>query len=61
VEAWRKGLEVDVLGTVHAVEAALPFLEQSDAASIVAVSSTAASWISMGVVITKGSLMAAAA
>jgi 3-oxoacyl-[acyl-carrier protein] reductase len=41
-EAWRLGLEVDVLGTVRAVEAALPFLETSDAASIVAISSTAA-------------------
>lgn len=42
VDAWRLGLEVDVLGTVRAVEAALPFLEKSDAASIVAISSTAA-------------------
>ena len=41
-QAWRDGLEVDVLGTVHAVEAAMPFLEASDAASIVAVSSPAA-------------------
>jgi 3-oxoacyl-[acyl-carrier protein] reductase len=41
-EAWRKGLEVDVLGTVRTVEAAMPFLEASDAASIVAISSTAA-------------------
>lgn len=41
-ESWRKGLDVDILGTVHAVEAALPFLEVSDAASIVAISSTAA-------------------
>lgn len=39
---WRKGLEVDILGTVHAVEAALPFLEQSKAPSIVAIASTAA-------------------
>ena len=49
VEAWRSGLEVDVLGTVRAVEAALPFLEQSDAASIVAISSTAAVNTSGGV------------
>ncbi len=41
VEAWKKGLDVDVLGTVRAVEAALPFLEDSNAASIVAISSTA--------------------
>jgi len=46
---WRLGLEVDVLGTVRAVEAALPFLENSDAASIVAISSTAAVNISGGV------------
>lgn len=42
VEAWQKGLDVDVLGTVRAVESAMPFLEASDAASIVAISSTAA-------------------
>jgi len=40
-EEWRLGLEVDVLGTVRAVEAALPFLEKSDAASIVGIASTA--------------------
>lgn len=49
VDDWRLGLEVDVLGTVRAVEAALPFLEQSDAASIVAISSTAAVNTSGGV------------
>ena len=42
VDAWQTGLDVDVLGTVRAVEAALPFLEASGAASIVAISSTAA-------------------
>jgi len=41
VDAWRLAMEVDMLGTVRAVEAAVPFLEKSDAASIVAVSSTA--------------------
>jgi 3-oxoacyl-[acyl-carrier protein] reductase len=41
-DAWRTGLEVDVLGTVRAVEAALPHLKQSKAASIVGISSTAA-------------------
>lgn len=49
VDAWRSGLEVDILGTVRAVEAALPFLEKSDAASIVAISSTAAVNTSGGV------------
>jgi 3-oxoacyl-[acyl-carrier protein] reductase len=41
-EAWRAGLETDVLGTVRAVESALPFLEKSDCGSIVAIASTAA-------------------
>lgn len=41
-EAWRAGLETDVLGTVRAVEAALPFLESSDCGSITAIASTAA-------------------
>jgi NAD(P)-dependent dehydrogenase (short-subunit alcohol dehydrogenase family) len=38
-ESWRKGFEVDMMHTVHAVEAAMPYLEQSDAASIVIISS----------------------
>lgn len=41
-EEWRLGLEVDVLGTVRAVEAAMPYLEKSDRAAIVAIASTAA-------------------
>ena len=41
-EAWRSGLEVDVLGTVRAVEAAMPYLLRSNAASIVGISSTVA-------------------
>jgi 3-oxoacyl-[acyl-carrier protein] reductase len=49
VEDWRLGMEVDILGTVRAVEAAMPFLEKSDAASIVAIASTAAVNISGGV------------
>lgn len=49
MEAWRVGLEVDILGTVRAVEAALPFLEASDAGAIVAISSTAAVNTSGGV------------
>jgi NAD(P)-dependent dehydrogenase (short-subunit alcohol dehydrogenase family) len=39
---WRRYFEIDVMGTVHAVEAALPFLEASDAAAIVVISSIAA-------------------
>ena len=40
-EAWRKGFEIDVMGTVFGIEAALPFLEKSAAGAIVAVGSTA--------------------
>jgi 3-oxoacyl-[acyl-carrier protein] reductase len=38
-ENWRTGFEVDLMHTVRMVEAALPHLERSDAASIIAVSS----------------------
>ena len=38
-ESWRKGFEIDMMHTVRAVDAAMPFLEQSDAASIVVISS----------------------
>ena len=41
-DSWRAGMEIDVLGTVRTVESALPHLEKSNAAAIVAVSSTAA-------------------
>lgn len=41
-EAWRKGMDVDILGTVRCVEAAMPYLEASSAAAIVAIASTAA-------------------
>jgi 3-oxoacyl-[acyl-carrier protein] reductase len=39
--AWRRGFEIDVMGTVFGVEAALPIIERSDAGSIVVVGSTA--------------------
>ncbi|MBH79070.1 MAG: 3-ketoacyl-ACP reductase [Gammaproteobacteria bacterium] len=39
---WRANFEHDVLGSVRLVEAALPHLEQSDNASIIMISSTAA-------------------
>jgi 3-oxoacyl-[acyl-carrier protein] reductase len=42
LEAWRQNFEIDMLGTVHTVEAALPFLETSGAGAIVIISSTAA-------------------
>lgn len=36
---WQAGFDVDMMGTVHTVQAAMPYLEQSDAASIVIISS----------------------
>ncbi|MGH7158815.1 MAG: SDR family NAD(P)-dependent oxidoreductase [Acetobacteraceae bacterium] len=36
---WRAEFEIDLMGTVKAVEAAMPFLERSDAAAIVVISS----------------------
>lgn len=39
--AWRQGFEIDVMGTVFGVEAALPLLERSSAGSVVVVGSTA--------------------
>lgn len=41
-EGWRANFEHDVLGTVRLVEAAVPYLEKSDNASIIMISSTAA-------------------
>lgn len=41
-DGWRANFEYDVLGTVRLVEATLPYLEKSDNASIVMISSTAA-------------------
>jgi len=49
IEEWQRGLDVDVIGTVRAVEAAMPYLEQSNAASIVGISSTAAVNVAGGV------------
>ncbi|MBV9584260.1 MAG: SDR family NAD(P)-dependent oxidoreductase, partial [Alphaproteobacteria bacterium] len=40
-DSWRKGFEIDVMGTVFGIEAALPLLEKSSAGSIVVVGSTA--------------------
>jgi 3-oxoacyl-[acyl-carrier protein] reductase len=39
--SWRRGFEIDVMGTVFGIEAALPLLEKSDAGAIVVVGSTA--------------------
>jgi 3-oxoacyl-[acyl-carrier protein] reductase len=41
-ESWRRSMEVDILGTVAGVEAALPFLEGSKAGAIVVVGTTGA-------------------
>jgi 3-oxoacyl-[acyl-carrier protein] reductase len=38
-ESWKKGFEVDLMGAVRLIDAAMPFLEKSDAASIVTISS----------------------
>lgn len=38
-DSWRKEFEVDMMGTVRMVDAAMPWLEKSKAASIVAISS----------------------
>lgn len=38
-ENWRRSFEVDMLGTVGLVQAALPYLERSEAASIVTIAS----------------------
>jgi NAD(P)-dependent dehydrogenase (short-subunit alcohol dehydrogenase family) len=39
---WQRSFEIDVMGTVHAIEAAMPFLEASDAAALVVISSASA-------------------
>lgn len=41
-EAWRRAFEVDLMHTVRTVEAALPYLRDSEAAAIVIVSSVSA-------------------
>ena len=41
-EGWRRGFDIDIMGTVHAVDAAFPHLEKSAAASIVVIATTAA-------------------
>jgi 3-oxoacyl-[acyl-carrier protein] reductase len=38
-ENWAKCFGIDLMGTVHMVEAAMPYLEESNAASIVTISS----------------------
>ncbi len=38
-ESWRKGFDVDMMGAVHLVNAAMPYLENSEHGSIVTISS----------------------
>ena len=40
--AWQANFDIDLLGAARSVEASVPLLAQSDAASIVFISSTAA-------------------
>jgi len=41
-ESWRRSLEIDIMGTVAGVEAAMPLLERSKAGAIVVVGTTGA-------------------
>ncbi|MGH7030903.1 MAG: SDR family NAD(P)-dependent oxidoreductase, partial [Stellaceae bacterium] len=41
-ESWRRSLDIDVMGTIAGVEAAIPFLEASAAGSIVVIGTTGA-------------------
>jgi 3-oxoacyl-[acyl-carrier protein] reductase len=48
MEDWQQSFEIDLLGTIHGVEAALPALEKSDAGAVVVIGTTAALEISRG-------------
>ena len=41
-DSWRRSLDIDVLGTVAGIEAAIPFLEKSSAGAIVVLGTTGA-------------------
>lgn len=41
-EAWRRAFEIDMLGTLHTINAAEPHLARSDSGAIVAISSVSA-------------------
>lgn len=47
-EGWQNAMNFDIFGTTRGIEAAMPFLEKSDAASVVIISSTAAVETFMG-------------
>lgn len=40
-DAWQANLDIDLLGTTRGIEACMPFLEKSEAASVVIIASTA--------------------
>jgi len=40
--AWRAAFEVDMLGSINTIDAAIPFLEKSEAGAIVSISSVSA-------------------
>lgn len=46
-EIWRRAFDTDLLGTVTMVQAALPFLKQSEAASVVMISSVSGREVDM--------------
>jgi 3-oxoacyl-[acyl-carrier protein] reductase len=41
-DAWRKNFELDLMATYHGIDAARPFLQKSDCASIVVISTSVA-------------------
>jgi 3-oxoacyl-[acyl-carrier protein] reductase len=41
-DSWRRSLDIDVMGTIAGVEAAIPFLEKSSAGAIVVIGTTGA-------------------
>ena len=41
-DGWRRGFDIDIMGTVRAIDAAMPWLEKSAAAAIVVIATTAA-------------------
>lgn len=40
--SWQRGVEIDILGTMHGCEAALPHLERSDAGAVVVIGTVSA-------------------
>ncbi|ALM86032.1 SDR family NAD(P)-dependent oxidoreductase [Bordetella sp. N] len=47
IEAWRRAFETDLLGTVHAVNAAVPLLRASQKAAVVLISSVSGREVDM--------------